>query len=1224
MKLTPEQEKAVVFPEALGADTRSAVVTAAAGSGKTTLLVQRVIRILCDTQFPIPADKIAILTFTNNAADEFRSRMTARVAAKAKEEPDNHYISEQLIKFRSAVISTINAFCLNILRENSEAFGLPVNFSIIDEAKASVLKNEAMDKVRAYFYSDGFEQECGKGACDLLFKTFSFKNDKALFESVESIFDKTCSLVDPDEFLSTSEKSYSSLPALESAFIRDYLKGIEALIQKASMYFNSYNRIIRYEIGGASAPAAIAMADADAALLEKITADFNSAQKTGTLDALGGFVNELSAVKFTTFSKKELDFDKEAQNKIDKLRKKFKDCITEIKALRVDKDLLFDEVKVQHKTVGSFIALVRRFTQEYSCAKLDAGFVDFNDCERLLLNKLKSDGTFREEISARYRCIIIDEFQDTSDLQYEIFRLISAGENNLFAVGDIKQSIYAFRGGNPRLMLGLIKDNEKFETLPLNMNFRSRENVIDTVNAMFTGFMTEQYGDVDYNDDTKLYFGASYYPQADCDYTSELHVLDYNENKNDKDFDSAEEEANYTAALINRMIEERFQVMSGNEEAPTRDCTYGDFAILLRASTHAQKYKKALEQYSIPVDINGSSNYFAAEEISLILNMLKVIDNPLHDEELLNVIMSPIYLMDAEEVAEAKLGILGLKTDKLPEEDKDEILTALRATFKYRSLYSCLSNCARPEAEINICSADGNRKNVSVTRKVNKKCAALIADIESFRVFKSNSSIERLIRKIYDDTDFLSVIATYERSEQKLANIRLLLKYAADFENSGGGTLNEFIRYTDKVRENEKSFEDAKTAASADNSVKIMTFHKSKGLEMPIVILGQLGKGENKLDTSGTVVFNRNIGIGLKFVDTEKRYTYSPFGYTSIVNAEKQKQNGEELRLLYVAMTRAKEKLIMIGQCGFETYTALKNTEFSPEAALADGESIKWIISSILRRADIKPPLKTIISGDTIKPPEDEDISTEIIPECDKKMAEIISAAIQAEYCDISQTTARSKFTVTEIAHMIDQQTAADRNGDGSHETTEMVYISKPSFLTKSGVTGKEVGDAYHHAMEHFPLGELIGGNVTADTSYAEAVLAALNSELKLDDKELTLIKPERIAQFFNSPLGQRMLKSRRIEREYPIFAEVSAKDIYIPDRTDKTIVQGRADMFFYEDDGIVLVDYKSDSEANLKKEFEAYRKQLSIYKTILPLMTGVKVKEIYIYSFSEGKEYLV
>ncbi len=1264
MNWTDEQLAAIDFPKKddvkLPADTRSATVTAAAGSGKTALLVERVIRILCDTENPIPADKIAIMTFTRNAAEEFRRRMTDAVAAAARKDPRNTYLSEQLIRFRSAPISTISSFCLSVIRENTEKFGLPIGFSIIDEAKAAVLKSNAIDATMEYFYSDSFDPD----SRDLLFKTFSFRDDRALTEAIESLYNKISSLTDPYEWLDGCADAYASPEKAEKRFLPYYLDTIERLLERTKSSFESYSAIIgMLPDDHPDLKKLLSMREDDRGRLDDALNKFSALGDSPTLSKLFRFsssigLNAKGALRFAALSCKDT-FIKE---RIELPRNKFKDSFKEIIAVVPDYLTMANDLGCQYDAVSSLVTLVKLYGDEYTRLKREGGYVDFSDCEQLLLNKLRGDDDFRTQISERYRCIIVDEFQDTNDIQYEIFRLISNNENNLFFVGDIKQSIYAFRGGNPRIMLELCEPSTtqrlyrfpqtdtlqklrrrnkltrpvlpktrmiksgcrvfslgaKHTPLPLNRNFRSRHSVIDTVNAMFTGLMTQKYGDVDYNDRAKLVCGAAY-PEENADYTSELHLIG---SYDDSEKDTAE--ARYTASLISDLLKDGFPVKDGDNS--TRPCRFGDFCILLRASTHADIFKKELEALNIPVSYGAGKSYLASEEISLILNYLKVIDNPLRDEELLKVLMSPIYMMSADELGKARLGVLGIDREQARGAD----LTPLYERYKNASLFACISACARASdstvfgAFSDDFSEGELEKLKSLRTEGDQKCRRFMEHLTEFRAFRANNSIERLIRKIYDDTEFFSVISTYERGGQKLANIRLLLKYAADFENNGGGTLGDFLRYTDHVRDSSESFAEAITAESAENAVKLMTFHASKGLEMPIVILAELEKKPNNRDTGGAMVFNRSAGIGLRHVDINIRYQYKPFGYTAITMAEEQKQKGEELRLLYVAMTRAREKLIMIGKCNEKRIEALRTESFTADIAMSESTVLDWILASMLRYSDgsVLTDGEEKMIGDgilkakyvtEIPSPSDEtaeSMPAELTALPDTDMAERIARAMSAKYSGSALTSARSKFTVTEIAHMIDAELGDAELSDGG-----TVFMSRPSFTPRGTLSGKEIGDAYHHVMEHFPIHQIIAGQKPTE-DYSKSVLEQLLQRGVLSDDEIKHIQPRHISEFFNSKLGQRMLKSKRIEREYPIFAELPARDIYV-DQEGDTIIQGRADMFFYEDDGIVLVDYKSDTKENLQRELDAYSRQLSIYRTILPIMTGVKVKEIYIYSFS-------
>lgn len=1240
MNWTDEQLAAISFPE-----SRSAVVTAAAGSGKTTLLVQRVIRILCDTENPVPADKIAIMTFTRNAAEEFRRRMTDAVAAAAKAQPNNSYLSEQLIRFRSAPICTINSFCLSILRDNTESFGLPVGFSIIDETRAALLKADAIDAAMEYFYSDEFDAQ----SRDLLFKTFSFRDDESLTKAVSEIHEKLTSFADPQKWLDDCCAAYGSVRAAEKRFIPYYLSTLRRRLSVCRGSYDGYEAIIT----------ALPDTHPDKPKLEKMLQD--DSIKLLEAESFIATLNQNSTVEqaFNGLSQIGLNAsgklcfarlickDEYVKSQIEPLRDKFKKTYKEkITACMPDPLTVTEELPAQHTAICALAQLVKRFADEYTALKREAGYVDFADCERLLLDKLRSDRQFRSRISQRFSCIIIDEFQDTNDIQYEIFRLISDNENNLFFVGDIKQSIYAFRGGNPAIMRTLCEPDKKrllplargakaahksmprklsamhrlikcstavdgkskFTPLPLNRNFRSRAEVITAVNAVFTGLMTKQYGDVNYDDSTKLFCGADY-PQTEADYTAELHLLDYY----DAD-DKTEAEARYTAALIADMINRQFPVKCGDA---TRPCRAGDFGILLRSSPNREVFENALQDLGINVRKNGGSSYLASEEITLVLNFLKTIDNPLRDEELLSVLMSPVFGFTADELAKAKLGVLGI--DEAAAAGLN--LTPLYERYKNSSLFACISACARAadSEAFGAFTDELSEGELAAFRRLrpngHPKCVKFINMLTQLRSFAANCSVERLIRRIYDDTDFFSVISAYEQGEQRLANIRLLLKYAADFENSGGGSLGDFLRYTDSVREKGESLAGAVLPNNETDSVQIMTFHASKGLEMPIVILAELGKKPNQNDMRGAMVFNRSAGLGLHYVDIEQRYRYKPFGYTAITLAEEEKQKSEELRLLYVAMTRAREKLIMVGKMQYDDISQLRTKCFTADFAMSENRLIEWITASLLRYSD-----GTLITQNPVNLGGVNVVAIGEIPqECavdkpaaeknftcppDETSAERIAAAISAEYPYKADAAAVSRFTVTEIAHM----------NDGQHEGGT-VFMSRPSFMPKGSLSGKEVGDAYHHAMEHFPLDELKAGR-QPDADFAAEVLQNLHRCGILDEAELKAVNPLHIAAFFGSALGRRMLGSRRIEREYPIFAELPAKDIHVQ-QDGLTIVQGRADMFFYEDDGIVLVDYKSDTKENLEKELEAYAKQLDIYRTLLPIMTGVSVKEIYIYSFS-------
>lgn len=1272
IKWTDEQEAAINFPS-----DRSACVTAAAGSGKTALLVERVVRLIKgDPEQDIPpvsADKFAILTFTRNAADEFRTRMTKAIDAASRSREENAVSREQLIKFRSSVVSTINSFCLGVLRENAELFDLPVNFSIVEESKGLIMRQKALDNTMEYFYSDEFagdfpavysgfggsfsdeeKDALGDSARELLHKSFSFSTDVKLREAVTAVFLRSTSLADSEEWLDGCAEVFSSVEKMEQRFLPVIVSDLHRQCRLLSACMGKY-RTMCENADSSFSERFLSVLEVDESAVRAVLDSFELAFPEGhspTIPDFERFNAGCTGLAFGAFSRSGIPRNnpdyKQMKADVDAIRKRIQKYCADIReGCGYSADVVKNELVPQQRAVTALVMLVRRLQQDFTAIKRKAGVVDFADCERMLLDKLR-DGNcgLRGELSQRYQCIILDEFQDTNDLQYEIFRLISREQNNLFFVGDIKQSIYAFRGGNPEIMARCCTPGSGFEALPLNMNFRSREGVIRAVNAMFDGVMTKKYGEVDYSDNNQLTRGADY-PEDNADHSTEMYLLDFPaREKPGKDSAATESddlvleatnpvaEARFTAALIQKMAAEKFPVKQDADS--TRPCTWGDFAILLRSRSHFAEYRAELEKLGIPVAASGGSSYLSADEINLILDYLKVIDNPQLDEELLTVLMSPLYGMTAEDISQARLGILGYDVEALDNSGID--LRPLYDSFAKQSLFCCIacaggSDLAQPELSEQACEILAQFEEAGLNREIDSKCAAFSEDISAFRTFAANNSVERLIRRIYDGTDFFSVISTYERGDRKLANIRLLLKYTADFENSGGGTLNDFLRYTDAVRENSGQLEEAVIPQEAADAVKIMTFHASKGLEMPIVILGGLGTALHD-ERASSIVIDRRTGIGLKNTLINQRLRLQTVSFNGAQASVNCSQIGEELRLLYVAMTRAREKLIMIGQCTGKSAAECVTDSFTPEFALAGNSHIKWILSSLLRYGNVIPAtgepvflegpgVKISFFTERLPEPDSVEASVPEFSGADEDVARFISETLKETYPYTDESALHSRFSVTELAHM-----------DEPPEDNDEVTLTKPVFLTpeKAGlrISGILVGNTYHHIMELFPLETLRADFSDEDMSAAvENAIDTLCENERLRPEEIFCLENgrkqdmiRRITLFFLSGLGQDMLTAQKLEREYEIFAELPAAEI-IPGAAGTTILQGRVDMMFIKDGKAVVVDYKSDSAGSLENELPAYSRQLALYKKILPiLMPECRNGEVKLalYSFGQNK----
>ena len=1227
--LTPEQEKAVDFPY-----NKPAVVTAAAGSGKTALLVERIIRLISEKKNPINAGTLAIMTFTVNATKSLREKLNSALQKKVAElslidtndaREEKAFISEQIINLRNASISTINAFCLGIIRDNFQKFDLPVSFTIADDAKKTSMQWSAVQLAMRDFYDESGENGFTPEERDTLFFTFNFENDDSLFEKVISTAEILSSFGNADKWLDEAAGTYSSLDLLEKKFIDVYvdylgkqLKKLRYYAEKIECEVNNYENDLVYEDNDKTRAkkvsvleSLICFADFDKkrlSNLEKIYADFSA---NSSMELLEKFLLEAKKSPVNVEKIERADPKNEYKKNITALKKVFQENYDKI----LDLNFLISEEKItlpeQQIAARTFSKLVKRYIAYYSEIKRTQGCIDFSDCELLLLERLQNDEDFRNQISQRFSCIIVDEFQDSNDVQAEIFRLL--GRGHLFYVGDVKQSIYAFRGGNPMIMARLCKGDYGFTPLPLTMNFRSRKEVIDVVNAAFCGLMTEEYGGVDYADGNALEYGANYL-EDNSNFDAEIYALDLENNDEDNDIRSAR----FVANIIKNIIEDgNFFITKGKEKVRP---TYSDFVILLRKNKKIKNYRDALSELNIPSIAPKGRNFLVSEEVLLVINLLKVIDNPLRDEEMLNVMMSPIYRFSAEEIAELKLGILGFPENSLSEEDKK----ILSSCAKKYSLYGCLNFCTKP-LEQKLSSSQSSiyeravttEKSLSergIVRSISAKASAFLNDIESFRYYMSNNSTDSLIRKLYDATDIFAVVSAYDDSRRRISNLRRLESMAADFVAGECGTPGDFLRFLDKSTQNNRRIEEATAPEDAANSVKIMTFHASKGLEAPICILAELESSISNIDYSGNFLINQDYCFSMDYVDRKNRFREKTFSGQAMKILNRKKPIGEELRLLYVAMTRAREKLIMVGRFPEKTITELCSNELIPEVVFDGNVPFRWVLGSLckqLNRQTIqdnrlvlssdKIPLKLFITDSTPSAPaiiDDDEDNFSVSENEARELAEIIAKP----YANADETRRQAKFSVTELAH----------------KTSLIPFtLTKPAFALSGGKSGADIGNIYHCCMENISFDAVRNLTENALSDCVSAELFRLCDEGKITEEELDCVDADKIAGFFTSELGKRVLASAHIEREFPFYDEVEGSKI---DSNMSGIIgiQGRVDLCFEENGELVVVDYKTDYDINAEKD--AYARQVAIYAEILPRLLGKRVSRTYLYSFSDGK----
>ncbi len=1245
-ELNDAQKDAVDFPH-----DENAIVTAAAGSGKTTLLVQRVIRLLSDKKLDIPADRIAIMTFTRNATKSMRQKLNEALGKElekladetgAEERERYEYLKKQMFALRGASISTIDAFCLKMIKDNAEMFDLPLSFTIADGTKRAALRAQAMRAALHELYggSEAFSDE----ERDALFFSFGFEDDRDLEKATLDLSDKLASFPDPEKWLAEASGVYKDASSVEKRYL-PLLEGfLKTRVSRGTAWAKKYaDENILANLDGQVGSSKTEeernnvlgtvsdIIEFDEYRFGMLEEDYAAYKKTPCVTLLSALLKNfeknsenrpyLNANTWRNFSYKK---------RFNEISKQTNAAAEKLLELAVDEKMEENAAKTVYTAVCAFVKLLRIFGEYYDMEKKNSGCIDFSDCERELYNKLSENGgdnDLRRQLSERFRCVIVDEFQDSNNIQTEIFRLL--GDGRLFYVGDVKQSIYSFRGADPYIMARLCDEPDSgFEKLPLNTNYRSRKAVIETVNAAFGGLMTKEYGGVDYADGNGLNLGLKLpEPQNKELYDTEICMLYGVSSKNAaEELETDMRMPRFTARKIKELREnEDFLIADGRDDngAPLyRRAEYSDFLILLRTNTKLADYRKALAELGISSSAPRGRSFLEADEVLIVYNFLKVIDNPMLNAETLKVMMSPIYRFTAEEVSRIRMGILGI------EEADDKTLKEIAETYKRRALYSCACDCLTQTAK------RGNEK-IQVNRAVSPKLLRFVGDIKAFRYFMNSGSLDDLVRKIYEDTDLISVVAAFEDSAGRIANIRRLQTLASDFESRGGGNLGDFIRFLDRAKENLKNgVEEAERAESAANAVRIMTFHGSKGLEAPVCVLAELNGTMNKSDYSAKALACYEHGLALTYTDVGSRRKTRLMSYRALSRFIRDRQLGDELRLMYVAMTRAREKLIMVTSCTKENFTKfdkLAESKVSPEfhSDIYENSCVfKCVLETLLQEPSTADNAEKVLKftniGCRISAFDvtrlNEEIKTSAETEKSAKAPETPNQTAKAEelirimrqsYSHPEDTLQQAKFTATELAHK---------------KSAKPISLTKPAFASDAKVSGVEKGNSYHHCMEHFPLDRLSPDwELDETTKRVSEVLDELCEKKRLTERERGIINDASVAKFFTNGLGRRMLRAYaedpdNVRREQSFYAEVNGREVN-RDYDGNISIQGQTDMYFIENGEIVVVDYKSDTIENLAKELKSYELQVEIYKKILGKLTGINVKEMYLYAFLADRE---
>lgn len=1090
MEWTEQQERAINFRGG------SAIVSAAAGSGKTAVLVERIIRILQDEENPTNADEIVVATFTEKAAGELKTRLNNALSEAIEAAPDNEYLKAQLLRLEDASISTISAFCLDILRRNSAVLEISPDFSVLDEAEGKLIFAKSLDETLEKFYAEAPESEK-----KLVYDWYGGENDSRLCELVRMLYEFSKNLPDSKKSFDGWLKAYENPSKISRRLLNGFI----------SKKIKPYRQLIKETIMNLAQSFDEKEQEFAAAWTEFSDPFFQIVNFVEAREEMAYILKQ----KLPTVPRKTKTFD-------NTILKEYAEQLKEYWQKSTSAAGLVSRMNADHKECAPVLKILLRLTEEldreFSQRKRLKNVVDFSDIELMTLELLRDENMARQ-LRKNIAMIIVDEFQDSNEIQYEIFRRLSRDEENMFFVGDAKQSIYRFRGADPRVFVRLL-DDEKYEKILLNRNFRSSAPVIESVNAIFEGNMTRELGGINYGRTQKLIQGASY----DTDERNQTELIQLYGGDAE---DSRRREAAYIADRIRDMVENEFPV---TEKGVKRPCRYGDFAILMgKYSANAYIYKNALARAGIPFEAKDESGYTDFSEVKFMMSLLRVIDNPYRDLDLAAVLTLPPYSFTAQELAETKLG---------------------GGDVKAASMYSGLCKYA----------------------VLDKKAKAFLDELEELREFAREQSAEELVRKIYDESPFVEAMRAMPDGEKRDANLKLMIGYARRFTESAGRSLYDFLNYMSRAEREQVRLSQAKSAETSAQSVKLMTIHGSKGLEFPICIVANLSSVHRSRDNP-YMALETNLGIGMKVIDREKKLIINTFGMQAIAQSNYEQELSEEMRLLYVAATRAKEKLIF--------------TAPIPQKQGGIDVHLKWILNS---RA---------VSGGIIH-------TERILYYTEKKRGE--RAITEREAAPLKPFEPYAYLRCSQIPAKVTATQVGVKSVDDFSEFVDKVdrFLRSPTFIKDDSprrLTGKKKGDAYHKAME------------LLDFSGTAAQLNELFLRGKLTEAERQCISDDEVSAFLESELCARLCASPEVHREYPIFCEYDHGGL--PEDDEKPFIQGIADLWFIEGGEIVLVDYKTNSNTTPEKLREEYEGQLGVYKYALEQMTGLSVKECLLYSFS-------
>ena len=1247
VRWTEEQKKVIDVRD------KNVLVSAAAGSGKTAVLVERILSLVCDegeNESPLDVDRLLVVTFTKAAAAEMRERVGLALEKRLEAEPENEHLQKQQTLIHSAQITTIDSFCQYVIRNYFHQIDLDPAFRIGDEGELKLLKGDVVRELLEERYAAEDPEERAR-FIEFVEAYATGKSDVGIENLILQLYEFAVSYPYPKRWLTECMEPYRA--QTENAL--EYSPWMRYLLDYVNQTFADLEQELYRMIGICRLPGGPYLYE------DAVQADLIQVQELKACRGYEEIRERLESLSFARLSaKKDPNVEEERKNQIKAFREGMKKSLKDLKEKFFNLPLagVQEVIRKAAPTTEVLLSLTAEFADRYQEKKRLKNLADFPDLEHLALEILVEDVETGEdgglkivptdaarELSARYAQIMIDEYQDSNLIQEIILNSVSRGQGvpNVFMVGDVKQSIYRFRLARPELFM------EKYHTYPqtdegteiridLHKNFRSRKEVLDGTNYVFEKLMTEAVGGITYDSAAALYLGAQM-PEPDIETASEkcirgndierenisetslenerksqinrpeLLLLEKNkdalpeaEDTDQAELTDREMEAHAAADCIRRIMGEG--KVWDRDAGDFRPVHYGDIVILLRSLTGwGDVYARVLNAAGIPAHTESRTGYFTTIEIQTLLNLLRIVDNPRQDIPLAAVLKSMIGGFTDVELAKIKSAYPDVKFHE-----------------------ACRKYAEKKEKE----NVKGKDAECTIEVQIQEKLQTFFHNLRIYRQRAEFLPIHELIEELLETTGYGDYLAAEPAGAQREANVRMLIERAIAFEKTSYRGLFHFVRYMEQLQSYNEDFGEAGILGENEDAVRIMTIHKSKGLEFPIVIVAGLGKSFNRQDIRSRVVIHPELGVGVDWVDAAMRTRTASLPKRVLQKALDLEMLGEELRVLYVAFTRAKEKLILLGSAAKLEEKKQKSLSFRTISTA--GTYLDWVLPAAAGSEDSPFAVEEVaLEGQTeealtrqILQEEQREafLRPEELPGTDEAYAKILEEQLSYVYPWQDDISLRGKFSVSELKKM--GQTEEEDEDTLLYPAEEIVpYI--PRFMSdKEPVSGAARGTAYHRALECLDFRGLYHSEKVKEG------LEQLVEEGRMTREQADVVRPYDIYAFAQTPLAKRMSAARDREEfhtEQPFVIQMAARELEIGCESDEPVlIQGIIDAWFYEknehgENEIVVVDYKTDFVKDGGELLKKYRKQLDYYELTLERLTGKRVKEKIIYSFCLKEE---